>query len=102
VLQLNTEGEFQKLIQDARREARDAMANDDVAVVVLTFGRPHSQYLESMYVAAPRREPAASEAPPSVEPAIAGRFVLETQQTPQGADFSASSPRDGPSTDFSE
>ncbi len=49
VLRLETPAEFEKLVTDARKEAKEPMVNDDVSLVVLRFGKTHKVYAVQEY-----------------------------------------------------
>jgi hypothetical protein len=63
LLELRTTDEFEKLIGAARDELELPLENDDVTLMVLAFGVPHSMYRELRFVPTPRVSPAAEGRP---------------------------------------
>ena len=63
ILGLAGQAEFEALVGQARREERNPLENDDVALAIVGFGPPHSHYLDARFEPQPRPDP-----PPRPEP----------------------------------
>lgn len=93
LLSLETDETFLEFVSQARAEANEPMVNDDVALVVVRFGEPHSIYRKQLFVSAPaapllRTQPVAARTPepvPVPDPTLPSHVVLPDGPPPPKA-----------------
>jgi hypothetical protein len=68
LLSLKTAADFEKFVAEAREEAEEPMQPDDVSLIVVPFGEPHTIYTNQAFLPAPARGAAS---PQAVVPATA-------------------------------
>lgn len=55
IFSLRTQGDFDKVVANARCEDQDRLENDDVALGIITAGEVHSTYRDQIFVPSPAR-----------------------------------------------
>ena len=80
ILALTGQAGFEELVEQARREARHPLENDDVALGIVRFGTPHARYLDDRFEPQPTPDPPARSTGP--EPALPAPVPPPAQPSP--------------------
>ena len=81
ILGLAGQAEFEALVEQARREDRNPLENDDVALGIVRFGPPHAHYLDARFEPQSRPDPPPRVPGPEPSPPALALLPPETPST---------------------